>query len=179
MTTLYTIGHSNRPLDEFMRLLGQASIQTLVDVRARPQSKHNPQFNEDSLRSACEAAGIMYHWAGRQLGGMRKASGDSPHIALDAGLRGYADYMQTPDFERAASQLINPGRKAPVAFMCAEKDPLQCHRSLISDYLLLQGVEVVHLIDNDKQQPHMLRPEARRESTALIYDRNVTGELDI
>ena len=158
-------------------MLKQNNIATLVDVRALPQSKHNPQFNEDSLRMACETDGIIYHWAGRQLGGMREAQADSPNIALEGSMRGYADYMQTAEFEQAVSQLLDLAGRGNMAIMCAERDPMQCHRSLISDYLLLQGAEVMHLINADTLQPHVLRPEARRESAALIYDRNATGKL--
>jgi uncharacterized protein (DUF488 family) len=179
MTTLYTIGHSNRELDAFIAILQQAGIQSLVDVSAHPHSKHNPQFNDNSLRAACGAVAISYHWAGRQLGGMRKCAADSQHIALDKGLCGYADYMQTPGFQRAVSQLLKRASEGAMAIMCAEQDALQCHRSLISDYLLLQGVEVIHLLDKGSSQPHVLRAEARRESAGLVYDRNATAELEL
>lgn len=178
MTALFTLGHSNRSLPELIELLKQAGIETLVDIRAQPRSTRHPTFNEDSLRGATGAVGVQYHWAGRQLGGLRAAQADSPHKALAAdGLRGFADYMDEPGFTRAIAQLLGLAERAPTAILCAEREPLHCHRSLIADYLTLQGVEVTHLIDAATQRPHQLRPEARRESAALIYDRLVSGDL--
>ncbi len=181
--TLYTIGHSNHTIKVFTRLLTNVGIQTLIDIRAHPSSKHNPQFNEAALRYAIEShgesAGIIYHMAGRQLGGKRPANADSQHIALNAGLRGFADYMQTDHFEQAVVQLVNLASKAPAVIMCAEAKPENCHRILISDYLLLQGHTVIHLLDDGTQQEHHLSPTVRRESAQLIYDRNVTNELPL
>jgi uncharacterized protein (DUF488 family) len=177
MTTLYTVGHSNRTLQEFIELLQGAEIQTLVDVRATPQSQRFPHFSEPSLREALGKVGITYHWAGRQLGGRRPETSDSRHRALPEGLRGYADYMETEPFQLAAGQMINLSGKATTAIMCAEKEPLNCHRSLISDYLLLQGVEIIHLIDSATQRSHQLRMEARRESAELVYDNMAQEEL--
>ncbi|MDV3238238.1 MAG: DUF488 domain-containing protein [Gammaproteobacteria bacterium] len=180
MTTLYTVGHSQRTLDDLMSLLHAAGIATLVDVRRRPQSARYPHFNEDSLRAAATAAGMQYHWAGRQLGGQRAPLAGSPHRALgDDGLRGYADYMDQDAFAKAAAQLIGLARRAPTAILCAERDPLHCHRSLIADYLTLQGIEVIHLLDAGVSRPHALRPEARRESARLVYDRHTSGELPL
>lgn len=177
---LYTLGHSNRSLDDFIALLAVAGIRTLVDVRAQPQSARHPHFGQDSLRDALGGAGIEYHWAGRQLGGHRPARADSPHTALkEDGLRGYADYMDGDAFKKAAVQLIGLARRAPCAILCAERDPLHCHRSLIADYLTLQGVEVRHLIEPGETRAHQLRPEARRESQQLVYDRHTTAELPL
>lgn len=178
MTTLYTVGHSQRSLDDLLAVLRAAGIATLVDVRRRPQSLRHPQFDEDSLRSAAATAGMQYHWAGRQLGGQRAPHADSPHRALaDDGLRGYADYMDQDAFAKAATQLAGLAGRAPTAILCAEREPLHCHRSLIADYLTLQGVEVIHLLDSGVSRPHVLRPEARRESVRLIYDRHTSDEL--
>jgi uncharacterized protein (DUF488 family) len=181
MTTsvLYTVGHSDRPLAGLMELLGAAGIASLVDVRAQPQSRRHPQFSEPSLRAACERNGMAYHWAGRQLGGRRPVRGDSIHTMLDAGLRGFADYMQTDAFQRAAAQLLSMAGRGATAIMCAERDPVRCHRSLIADYLTLQGTRVVHLIDLGRTHEHQLRVEARRESAALVYDRHDTGSLPL
>jgi uncharacterized protein (DUF488 family) len=177
--TLYTIGHSNRPLDELMALLKEAGVKVLVDVRAEPRSRHNPQFNEESLRDACTRADITYHWAGRQLGGLRTGRPDSPHTALDEGRRSFADYMDTEPFRKGASQLLTMATRAPTAILCAEREPEHCHRSLISDYLLLQGVSIVHLIRPGETREHVLSPEARRESAALVYDRHTSGTLPL
>lgn len=175
---LYTLGHSNRSLEDFIVLLDAAGIRTLVDVRAQPQSARHPHFAQDSLRDALGGVGIDYHWAGRQLGGQRSTRADSPHTALqEDGLRGFADYMDGDAFKKAAVQLIGLARRAPCAILCAERDPLHCHRSLIADYLTLQGVEVQHLINPGETRAHQLRSEARRESRQLIYDRHTTVEL--
>jgi uncharacterized protein (DUF488 family) len=177
---LYTAGHSNRSAPELVALLRNAGVETLVDVRAVPRSRRNPQFDSEALRKALEPVGITYHWAGRQLGGRRPARAGSVHRALEEeGLRGYADYMDEPQFERAVAQLMSLARRAPTAILCAERDPMHCHRSLIADYLVLAGVRVVHLIDVGEDHEHQLRPEARRESARLVYDRNTTAELGL
>lgn len=178
--TLYTAGHSNRDQHELFELLAEAGIVTLVDVRAVPGSRRFPHFDEDELRAAAGRAGITYHWAGRQLGGHRPVRAESPHRALaEDGLRGYADYMETAGFERAAAQLTSLAARGATAVLCAERLPEHCHRSLIADYLTLQGVEVVHLLDLKQTVIHQLRPEARRESARLVYDRNVSAELNL
>jgi uncharacterized protein (DUF488 family) len=177
--TLWTIGHSNRPIDELIAMLTQAAIATLVDVRAQPHSARHPQFNEESLRESCGQANIVYHWAGRHLGGKRALQPGSPHIALDEGRRGFADHMGTEAFQRAVSQIVNLAARGPTVLLCAERDPQQCHRALIADYLLLQGMRVVHLLEIGKSREHLLSPQTRRESAALIYDRQATAELGL
>ncbi len=177
--TLYTVGHSNRSLDELLEMLVAEGIDTLVDVRAQPHSSRHPQFSGDALRAGVEGAGMIYHWAGRQLGGRRPVSTDSRHRALEQGLRGYADYMDTGDFQRAAAQLRNMAAKSPCAILCAERLPENCHRNLIADYLTLQAVRVVHLVNPGEQREHQLSATARRESSELVYDRNVSGELGL
>lgn len=170
-SSLYTIGHSNRDIQHLVDLLKRHHIHTLVDIRSNPVSARHPQFNQDVLRSRLETENMIYHWAGRQLGGLRKTSGTSRHHALAPELQGFAEYMETQEFERAASQLQRLASQSPIAIMCAEKHPEHCHRSLIADYLLLNGMEVMHIIDEQPGFAHQLRPEARRESAALIYDR--------
>lgn len=177
--TLWTIGHSNRPISELIAMLTQAAIATLVDVRAQPHSARHPQFNEESLRESCGQANIVYHWAGRHLGGKRALRFDSPHIALDEDRRGFADHMGTEIFKKAVSQFVGLAARAPTAMLCAERDPEHCHRALIADYLTLQGMRVVHLIAPGESREHLLSPQARRESAALVYDRQVTAELDL
>lgn len=176
--TLYSIGHSNRTVAELIGLLRSAGIATLVDVRAQPASTRHPQFAMDALRTALEKEGIVYHWAGRQLGGFRQPRPDSSHIALESeGFRGFADYMETEAFQRGVSQLVNLGMKSSTAFLCAEKLPEQCHRSLIADYLTLQGATVMHLIDTAVAREHRLNPLARTESGKLVYDRQASRPL--
>lgn len=171
MTTLFTIGHSNQSLDALIQRLTEARIRVLVDIRSHPGSKRYPQFDEHNLRQALEQAGLTYHWAGRQLGGMCKGQVNSRHTALENGLRDFADYMDTPQFKQAASQITRLAKQDDAALLCAEADPNQCHRSLVADFLTLQGTEVLHLLWPAGQQLHHLRPEARRESAALVYDR--------
>ncbi|BAV33623.1 DNA repair protein [Sulfuricaulis limicola] len=177
--TLYTVGHGNRQIGELIALLKEAGVDTLVDVRAQPRSRHNPQFNDDALRLACEHAGIVYHWAGKQLGGMRDPRPESPHRALPEGLRGFADHMDTDAFQKGAAQLRNLADRGTCAILCAERDPAHCHRSLIADYLTLQGARVIHLIAPGEMREHALSPAVRRESAALVYDRQVNGELGL
>lgn len=177
---IYTLGHSNHTVDKFIQLLLGANIATLVDVRSRPVSRHNPQFKQDRLRQLLQQHGMVYHWAGRQLGGLRQQQADSQHIALVSdGLRAYADYMQGQEFWRAIGQLINLAVGTSTVIMCAEKDPMNCHRSLIADALSLRGCEVLHLLADGTQQRHHLRSELRRESASLIYDQNANLKLDI
>lgn len=176
---IYTVGHSSRAAAELIELLEQHAIGALVDVRAQPHSSRHPQFCTDRLRHTLDLVGILYHWAGRQLGGRRVPRAGSQHSALEAGLRGYADYMETDSFCRAATQLVNMAARAPTAILCAERLPEHCHRRLIADYLALQGLRVIHLIDPREMREHVLSAEARRESAQLIYDRNATLELKL
>ena len=175
--TLYTLGHGDRSMEEFVPLLTGQAIQTLVDVRAQPHSSRFPHFSMDALRKSMEEFEIVYHWAGRQLGGRRATRPDSPHRALEEGLRGYADYMETEYFQKNATQLVNLAASSRTAVFCAEKAPERCHRRLIADYLVLKGMEVIHLVAPDDARVHQLSREARRESAQLIYDRHLTGEL--
>ncbi len=178
-TNLYTIGHSNRELSELIRILKGAGIETLVDIRAHPQSERHSQFNTDNLREAMNDAGITYHWAGHYLGGMRRPKPDSIHPALAKDLQGFADHMDTKEFAKAAAQLVNLANKAPLVCLCAERLPDHCHRNLIADYLTLRGHNVIHLIAADEHREHNLTEHVRRESAQLVYDRNVSGELDL
>lgn len=161
-----------------MELLQAQAVTTLIDIRAQPQSRRYPHFSMDELRAGLEQAGIVYHWAGRQLGGRRKTVAGSPHTALqDEAMRAYADHMATEEFRRGVSQLTHLAQQAVTAVMCAEKLPEHCHRALLADYLVLQGMEVIHIIDDGEIHEHHLGPHARRESAQLIYDRNTTASL--
>ncbi len=178
--TLYTIGHSDRSESEFCDLLLENDVQTLVDIRAMPSSARFPQFNAAELRETLEGHGLVYHWAGRQLGGKRTTRPGSPHLALEqSGLQGFADYMESDAFGRAIAQLQNLAGQSTAAIMCAEGRPENCHRSLIADFLILQGWNVVHILGEANCSEHLLRPEARRESAELIYDRKTTAKLDL
>lgn len=175
---LYTIGHSDRSLEDFLSLLEKFGIQILIDIRAYPHSNRFPHFSEHFLRERVKDANIDYHWAGRQLGGMRKPARATSHPALSRdSFRGFAEYMETTDFEHAINHLLKLAAKSPTAIMCAEKDALSCHRSLISDYLVLKNVAVEHLIGKSTSINHTLSDSVRTESAALIYDRNTSGSL--
>lgn len=177
--TIYTIGHSQRSIENLLASIHAAQVACIVDVRAVPLSTRYPHFNQDILRAALNEAQVIYHWAGRALGGRRNAQPGSPHIALQDFARGFADHMGTPEFERGLAQLLNLAQRSPVAILCAERLPENCHRRLICDALLLRGMRVVHLIDVEQQYDHALSPELRCESTALIYDRNKTKSLNL
>ncbi len=179
MTTIYTIGHSNRSQQELVTLLRRVDATALVDVRAIPRSSRHPQFNIAALREACQQVSIAYHWAGRQLGGMRRPVEESPNNMLEGSLRGYADYMNTQLFKTGIDQLINLATQTEVVIMCAERSFQNCHRALISDYLTVRGVTVMHAIANGQTQRHCLRQEARKVADGLIYDRGVQSKLDL
>lgn len=177
--TLYTIGHSDRTMAELLVLLKDAGITCVVDIRAQPTSARHPQFNMESLRAALAEDAIVYHWAGRPLGGQRATRPDSPHHSLPESLRGFADHMDTDIFAKGVAQLLGLARKAPTAILCAEREPTQCHRNLIADYLVLQGIEVRHLVRTGETREHALSPLARTESARLVYDRASQQSLGI
>lgn len=176
---IYTIGHSTRPLDEFIAMLQGHRIQRLVDVRTVPRSRHNPQFNIDTLPTALEAAGIAYtHMKG--LGGLRPQRKDSINLGWhNASFRAYADYMQTGEFTDNLHQAIDMGSKERIALMCAEAVPWRCHRSLVADALLVRGIEVEEIVTPEKSEPHKLTPFAHVEGTRITYpsDEPTTGQL--
>ena len=179
-TTIFTIGHSDRAASRFFAILGEAHVAALVDIRAWPRSQRYPHFDTGRLRVAADAEGLAYHWAGRHLGGSRRPRANSRHIGLnDDGLRGFADHMESDEFQRAATQLIALAGRAPTAVMCAERDPYRCHRSLLSDYLTLRGMQVVHLLELGERQDHLLSAALRRETAQTVYDRNRTGKLEL
>jgi uncharacterized protein (DUF488 family) len=166
---VYTIGHSTHPLEEFTRILQSFAVALVADVRTVPRSRHNPQFNRETLPGDLAAAGLGYvHLAG--LGGLRKTRPDSPNQGWrNPAFRGFADYLQTPEFETALSELMKLARERCTAVMCAEAVPWRCHRSLIADALTVRGVRVAHLMGLGKSQPHRLTPFARVAGTRLTY----------
>lgn len=170
MAALYTIGHSTRSFEELAVALRAHGIQTLVDVRAFPMSRRLPQFNRDSLDHSLPGAGIRY-LSMTALGGYRKKVLDeSPHLALrNQSFRNYADYMLTPEFERAIRELIALAENSPTAYMCAERLYFRCHRMLISDWLVAHGHEVLHIDAEGPVKPHKLMAEARLIDGRLIY----------
>ena len=167
--TIWTVGHSTRPMDEFIDLLRADEIRLLVDVRTIPRSRHNPQFNATMLAESLKEAGCVYlHMPA--LGGLRKPRKDSINTGWrNVSFRGYADYMQTVDFWSALEELILHGRQGPSAMMCAEAVPWHCHRSLIADALVSRGWDSLHIISPEKATPHILTSFAHFEEGKLIY----------
>jgi uncharacterized protein (DUF488 family) len=170
MATLFTIGHSTRSIEELIEVLKKHEIRTLVDIRAFPMSRRLPHFNRESLEKALPAAGIQYVWM-KALGGYRKKTlSDSPNVALrNASFRNYADYMQTPEFETAANELVRLAEHGRTAYMCAERMWFQCHRMLVSDWLVAHGHQVSHIDGAQAPRPHELMREARMIDGQLVY----------
>lgn len=167
--TLWTIGHSTRPIEEFVTLLKAHDIRLLIDVRTTPYSRHNPQFNSESLAADLKAAGIVYRHL-PELGGRRKPKPDSRNQGWrNASFRGYADYMQTEEFWKALEELMADGKKEPTAVMCAEAVPWRCHRSLISDALVSQGWTVRHILSSAPANQHSLTSFARVANGSVGY----------
>ena len=167
--TIYTIGHSTRTLDELIEVLRAHGIKVLADVRKFPGSRRLPWFNAPNLAATLPQAGIDYRpFTG--LGGRRKALQDSPNAGWrNDSFRGYADYMQTPQFAAALIELMEIAARSPTAIMCAEAVPWRCHRSLIADALLVRGWRVLDIYDAVKATPHKLTPFAQVEGTRLTY----------
>ena len=164
-----TIGHSTRTLDEFIHLLQAHGAKCVVDVRTVPRSRHNPQFNKDSLPEELKKAGLGYvHLPG--LGGLRHAKLNSLNAGWrNASFRGYADYMQTPGFARSLDELIQLANHERVVLMCAEAVPWRCHRSLIADALLVRGIRAEDIMSPTRCQVHTLTPFAKVQETTITY----------
>jgi uncharacterized protein (DUF488 family) len=167
---IWTIGHSTRDIDFFISLLKEYGIKLLADVRSWPGSKRYPQFNKETLTDSLGRVGIRYeHFA--ELGGRRKAKRDSKNTAWrNASFRGYADYMEIEEFRKGVERLLDLVSKAgPAAIMCAEAVWWRCHRALISDYLKARGIEVVHILDTNKTEPHPYTSAAHIIDGTLSY----------
>lgn len=166
---VYTIGHSNRSIQEFLELLAQNNINQLVDVRTIAKSRHNPQFGESEIRQSLSAAGVEYVRL-EKLGGLRSTKPDSVNKGWDnKSFRDYADHMQTEEFEAGLNQLIDLAATKPTAIMCAEAVPWRCHRSLIGDALLVRGIEVIDIISKNNLRPHKLTSFARVNGKTITY----------
>ena len=168
---IWTIGHSTRGIDELISLLKTNEIKVLADVRAWPGSKRYPQFNKEALAGSLDAHGIRYeHFP--ELGGKRKSKPDSRNTAWrNASFRGYADYMETEQFQRGIERLLHFAVElGPTAIMCAEAVWWRCHRSLIADYLKARGVKMLHILGANKVEPHPYTPAARIVNGELSYE---------
>lgn len=172
---IFTIGHSNRPIEEFIRLLEAHGVKRVVDIRTIPRSRHNPQFNADVLPKSLHAAGIDYTPM-KELGGLRHTTRDSINTGWkNASFRGFADYMQTPEFAAAIDALIEIAAEKTTAIMCAEAVPWRCHRSLVADALVVRGINVEHILSVTRAQPHEITPFARVDGLEITYP--VQGNL--
>lgn len=177
MALLYSVGHGRRPVGAFLELLQAPGIRRVVDVRAMPASRRNPQFNKAALESVLPNNGIEYVWRGAELGGLRTPRPDSRHVALrNDALRGYADHIETDEFGKGLVWLLRSGGELPTAFMCAESDWRRCHRRILSDAILAAGGRVVHLLDGVDEE-HVLHSSARIGDGRPIYDRRLQRSL--
>lgn len=164
-----TIGHSTRTIEKFIGLLQAHAVTLVVDVRTVPRSRHNPQFNHDSLPASLKTASIGYlHMP--ELGGLRHTTRDSLNVGWrNASFRGYADYMQSAEFEQAIQQLIQLANRNKVAVMCAEAVPWRCHRSLIADALLVHGIPSKDIISPTSCKIHALTSFAKVDGLHITY----------
>ena len=167
------IGHSTRTLEEFIALLEAHAVSRVVDVRTVPRSRHNPQFNKDTLPRALKKAGVGYvHLPG--LGGLRHTQRDSLNMGWrNTSFRGYADYMQTTEFEQSLEELIQLAKQDRIALMCSEAVPWRCHRSLIADALLVRGIRAEDIMSLIRRQVHTLTPFAKVRGTTITYPTEV------
>ncbi|HMC56666.1 MAG TPA: DUF488 domain-containing protein [Gemmatimonadaceae bacterium] len=176
--TVWTIGHSTRAAAEFLELLGAHRVEAVADVRRFPGSRRHPHFGRDQLEPLLESHGIRYAWM-PELGGRRTPAKDSRNTGWRvAAFRGYADYMETPEFEAAMSTLLQMAAERRTAVMCAESLWWQCHRRLISDWLVARKHDVVHIESATRSSPHRLIEPAKMVGGRLNYGADQT-DLDV
>jgi len=174
LDSIWTVGHSNHAFEEFLGILEAHRIERVIDVRRFPASRKWPHFNSKSLAESLPAAGTDYLGL-PELGGRRKAKADSPHTAWRVeAFRGYADFMDTPEFASGLGRVMELAKERRSALMCAEALPWRCHRSLIADALLARGWKVFEILSEKESRPRKLPEFARLEGTRVIYD---GGEL--
>ena len=175
---MLTIGHSTLPIETFLAILRENGVRTLVDIRTIPKSRHNPQFAQENLSRSLEEAAITYRWH-RALGGLRHPRKDSVNTGWrNTSFRGYADYMQTPEFAAAIAELLNAGPSDHTVIMCAEAVPWRCHRSLVADALTVQGIPAEHIYydvrkqetgGHSRREPHKLTSFLHVQNQRLWY----------
>jgi uncharacterized protein (DUF488 family) len=168
-TVILTVGHSTHPIQSFLEILSAHGVEQLADVRTIPKSRHNPQFSSEALAHELKRHGISYiHMPG--LGGLRQPRKDSINSGWkNASFRGYADYMQTPQFDESLRELIARAGQCRTAIMCAEAVPWRCPRSLIADALAARGIAVEHVMSKSSRKPHTFTPFARIEAEVVTY----------
>ncbi len=167
---IFTIGHSNRSFEDFLSLLAEFAVQVIADIRRYPGSRKFPHFNSEALGKLLEREGIRYVWL-EALGGRRHTgkNNKSPNVGLKSpGLRNYADHTATEEFRAAVRELVSTAAAMRTAVMCAEKLYWKCHRRILSDYLIAQGVQVEHIMQCGKLQPHRLSQGAVITADAVV-----------
>ena len=169
MNQVWTIGHSTHPFDEFINMLQSFNIEMIVDIRSFPGSRKFPQYNKETLIETLPANGIEYlHLLA--LGGRRKVLPDSINSNWrNPSFQGYADYMQTSEFEAGIKELEILAQQKRVAYMCSEAVWWRCHRSMVSDYLKLEGWKVMHIMGIGKETEHPYTSPANVEDGELTY----------
>jgi uncharacterized protein (DUF488 family) len=168
-SAIWTIGHSTRPLDEFLALLAQYRLEAIADVRRFPGSRRYPQYAETALRATLTEHGVAYRWL-PALGGRRRPLRDSPNVAWrNASFRGYADHIASTEFSQGLDELLELSGRLRTTLMCAEVVWWRCHRALIADVLRIRGIEVVHILDAKNTVVHPYTSPARIVQGRLSY----------
>ncbi len=176
---VWTVGHSTRPIEEFLDLLREHRIEMLIDVRRFPVSKRHVQYNERALRDSLTSIGIHYLWL-PELGGRRTPRRDSPNTAWrNASFRGYADHMMTREFAEGMERVTESAQSSRIVLMCAESVWWRCHRALISDALTADGARVVHIMAVGKAVDHPLTAAARIVDGKLTYRAEAGGQVEL
>lgn len=169
MQTIYTIGHSTRPIEEFTAILQKYKIRQLVDIRTIPRSRRNPQYGQENLEKSLSQAGIDYIYM-KSLGGLRPAVKETQNPGWkNQSFQNYADYMQTPEFKKGVDELEALSKDQPTVMMCAEAVPWRCHRRLVGDALLIRGMEVIDIFDEKTSKPHLLTSFAKVQGDNITY----------
>lgn len=178
MTKIFTIGHSTREIDEFVELLKSHGITQLVDIRTIPKSRHNPQYGQTELVKSLKQHKIEYRYL-KELGGLRPAVKNSANTAWrNKSFRNYADYMQSDKFKQGLDELIEFSKKACTAIMCAEAVPWRCHRSLVSDALLVHGIAVDEIINKGNARAHTMTSFVVVDGTDILYPGPMSKESE-
>ena len=166
---VFTIGHSTHPIAEFVQILKANGVKRVIDIRTIPRSRHNPQFNGEALAESLRASGIAYLHI-KKLGGLRHPSKESINLGWrNSGFRGFADYMQTPEFDAALERAIKLAKTKPSALMCAEAVPWRCHRSLVADALSMRKIPVMHISSATRASAHEITPFALVRGSRITY----------